>query len=156
MAKDKERQIAQGLYIDQCLTAKEIAEKINVSEKTVGKWVEAGNWRELRLSKQTTTDTLLAKYNELLAALLDKRLTFEKKKDKSDDEKWEYNNVIDEMSKVAAMIDRLQKDGRQSLRVHIMCLEKFMASLHQSDAKLFMQLLEFQRTYLTLLAEELK
>ena len=78
MAKDNQRQIAQGLYIDQCLTAKDIAVKLDVSEKTISQWVNKGNWRELRLSKQTTTDVMLGKYNELLNALLDKRLLYEK------------------------------------------------------------------------------
>ncbi len=156
MAKDKEKEIAYTLYVDQCLTAKEIAGKIKVSEKTVGNWAELGNWKEIRLSKQTTTDTLLLKYNELLSALLDKRLKFEKQKEKSDDDKKDYNGIIDEMSKVSAMIDKIQKDGRPSLRIHIMCLEKFMAALHNAKPKLFMELLNFQIEYLQLLAEELK
>lgn len=80
MAKDNQRQIAQGLYIDHCLTAKDIAQKLDVSEKTISQWVNKGNWRELRLSKQTTTDVMLGKYNELLNALLDKRLLYEKSK----------------------------------------------------------------------------
>lgn len=156
MAKDTEKQIARSLYIDQCLTAKEISAKIKVSEKTIGKWVDAGNWKDIRLSKQTTTDTLLSKYNELLSALLDKRLKYEKKANTSDDDKVEYNGVIDEMSKVSAMIDRIQKDGRPSLRIHIMCLEKFMGALNTANPKLFMQLVDYQMEYLQTLAEELK
>lgn len=156
MAKDNEKQIAHGLYIDKCLTAKEIADKLKVSEKTVGKWVEFGNWREIRLSKQTTTDNLLGKYSQLLSALLDKRLSFEKKKDTNDNDKSDYNHIIDEMSKISAMMDKIQKDGRPSLRIHIMCLEKFMGALHHSNPKVFMDVVEFQIEYLQLLAEELK
>jgi Putative ATPase subunit of terminase (gpP-like) len=156
MAKDNEKQIAYTLYVDQCLTAKEIALKLHVSEKTVGNWAEKNNWKDIKLSKQTTIDTLLVKYNELLSALLDKRLKFEKKIDKSDEDKQEYNGVIDEMSKVSSMIDKIQKDGTPSLRIHIMCLEKFMGALHNAQPKVFMQLLEFQIEYLQLLAEELK
>lgn len=157
MAKEKEKEIAQTFYIEQCLTAKEISKKINVSEKTIGSWVEKGNWRELRLSKQTTPDVLISKYNELLTILLDKRLKLEKdKENKIIDGDDNMRSVIDEMSKVSAMIERLQVDGKASLRTHIHCLEKFMASLHQNNAKLFMLLIDFQKEYLTLLAEELK
>ncbi|MCE9539931.1 MAG: DUF1804 family protein [Bacteroidetes bacterium] len=154
MAKENEKQIAQSLYIEQCLTAKEIAKKLKVSEKTVGNWVDKGNWKELRISTQTTPDVLISKYNELLNILLDKRLKIEKSKDKDGEDT--MRSVIDEMSKVSAMIERLQIDGKASLRTHIHCLEKFMASLHQNNAKLFMQLIDFQKEYLTLLAEELK
>jgi hypothetical protein len=157
MAKDNEKQIAQTLYIEQCLTAKEISKKINVSEKTIGTWVDKGNWRELRLSKQTTPDVLISKYNELLTILLDKRLKLEKEKSIGDENNEDsMRPIIDEMSKVSAMIERLQIDGKASLRTHIHCLEKFMASLHQNNTKLFMQLIDFQKEYLTLLAEELK
>jgi len=156
MAKDAERQIAQSLYIDHCLTAKEISKRIKASEKTIGKWAEAGNWKNLRLAKQSSPDVLISKHNELLGLLLDKRLEFEKKKTKTEEDKSDYASVIDEMSKVAAMIDRIQKEGRTSLRVHIHCIEKFMAALNARDAKLFMELIEFQREYLTALAGEFK
>ena len=156
MAKEAQRHQARILYIDQCLTAKEIADRLSVSEKTVGKWVDAGNWKDLRLSKQSGTDVLLSKQNELLGVLLDKRLKFEKKNIKTDAEKAEYNSVIDEMSKVSAMIERTQKEGRVSLRTHIHCLEKFMSSLQSNNQKLFAQLIDFQINYLDLLADELR
>lgn len=156
MAKDNEKQIAYTLYVDQCLTAKEIANKIHVSEKTIGKWADVGNWKEIRLSKQTTNETLIGKYKELLNSLLDKRLRIEKTQDKNDDDKSEYNGIIDEMSKLSAIIDRLQKDGTPSLRIHIVCLEKFMGALHNAQPKLFMQLIDFQMEYLQILADELK
>ena len=92
----------------------------------------------------------------LLEVLLEKRLQFERKASKTDDEKAEYSSCIDEMSKISAIIDRIQKDGRVSLRVHIHCLEKFMAALKLQKAKLFTELIPFQLDYLDLLAEELK
>lgn len=156
MAKDNEKKLAYTLYVDQCKTAKEIAVMLNVSEKTIGKWVEAGNWKEIRNSKQSSSDTLLKKYNELLESLLDKRLKYEQMDKKDEEDTRSYNGIIDEMSKIAAMIDRLQKDGRTSLRIHIMCLEKFMGYLHTTNAKLYMQLVDLQIEYLQLLAEELK
>lgn len=153
MAKDNERQVAQTLYVDHCLTAKEIAEKINVSEKTIGKWVIAGKWKQLRTSKQTTPDVLISKYSELQNTLLDNRLKMERNNERGTKA---YNNIIDEMSKVNAMIETLQKDGRPSLRIHILVIEKFMASLQQQNPKLFMALIDFQKEYLTQLAEEFK
>lgn len=157
MAKDSERQQARILYIDHCLTAKEIAGRLKLAEKTVGKWVEVGNWKDLRVSKQTGPEVLVSKYNELLAALLDKRLQFEKKPNKTDDEKAEYSSVIDEMSKISAMIERIHKDNRPTLRTHIFCLEKFMTTLRNQQPKLFTEaLIEFQIDYLDQLADELK
>lgn len=157
MAKDSERQQARILYIEHCLTAKEIAARLGVSEKTVGNWVDAGNWKEGRLSKQTSADVLLSKYNELMGHLLERRLEFERKKVKTDEEKAQHAGVLDEMSKLSAMIERLQKDNKVSLRVHIHCLEKFMSALQNIKPKLFSpDLISFQLQYLDLLADELK
>lgn len=156
MAKHNERQIAQTLYIDQCLTAKEIAQKLNVSEKTVGNWVEEGNWKELRISKQTTSDVLVQKNTELLSLLLDKRLSLEKISNKTEEQRDEMRSIIDEMSKLSAMIDRLQTEGKMSLRSHIQCLERFSSALQNRNPKLFSQIIDFQTEYLRQLAEELK
>ena len=156
MAKDTQRQIAQTMYIEQCATAKEIAAKLKVNEKTVSKWVKEGKWKELRLSKQTGPDNLVKNLNELLNTLLEKRLKYENKKVKTEQDDADHRSIIDEMSKLSAMIDRTQKDGRPSLRIHIFCLEKFMGALHQQKPKAFMELIPFQSEYLTLLADELK
>jgi predicted site-specific integrase-resolvase len=156
MAKDKERKLAYDMYVNECLTGKEIAKRLHVQEKTVSDWVKVGKWKEVRLSKQTTSDTLIGKYNELLASLLDRRLLFEKKSSKSDEEKDEHRNIIDEMSKIAAMIDRVQKDGRVSMRTHIHCIEKFMAYVNTNKPEAFSTLIDLLREYLMLLTEELK
>jgi transposase len=155
MAKDSERLAAQVMYIDQMLTAKEIAVKLKLSEKTVGKWVDKGKWKDLRSAKQTGPHAIAAKYNELLDILLTKRLELEKKKNKTEEEEDKYRGTIDEMSKVSAMIEKLQKDGRASLRTHIHCIEKFMGFLSHKNQKLFSQTIEIQQEYLPLLAEEL-
>lgn len=157
MAKDNQRLTAQTLYIDNCLSAKDIAQKLGVTEKTVGNWVEKGNWKAIRLSKQSSHETMLSRYNELMSLLLDKRLKYEKQQTpKSEEQQAEYRGVLDEMSKLAVLIDKIQVDGKLSLRTHILVLEKFMAALHQQHPKAFMELIDFQKEYFTLLAEELK
>jgi hypothetical protein len=156
MAKDSERNQARVYFIDQNLTFKEIAARLKVSEHTVGKWADVGDWKALRLAKQSSTDVLVKNYNELLGLLIEKRLKFERKTVKTDEEKAEHTSTIDEISKIAAAIDRIQKDGKLSLRTHIHCLEKFMKELQLKDVKLFQQVCPIQIQYLDQLAEELK
>lgn len=156
MAKNSERNQARVLFIDHGLNRKEIAARLGIAEKTVGKWAELGNWEAIKLAKESGNDTLVKNYNELLALLIEKRLNFEKKKNKTDDDKAEHASCIDEISKIAAAIDRIQKDGKLSLRTHIHCLEKFMKSMQRSESKLFNTVIEFQLSYLDELAEELK
>lgn len=59
-AKQLEKEYAQSLFVNENLTQKEIAERINVTEKTIGKWVKEGNWETLKVSMMTTKDTQLA------------------------------------------------------------------------------------------------
>lgn len=49
--KSREKTKAYFFYVSQDMTAKEVAEKTGVTEKTVGKWVKQGNWRENRVEQ---------------------------------------------------------------------------------------------------------
>ncbi len=156
MAKYSEKKRAETLYIDECLTAKEISQKLGVSEKTIGKWVEVGKWKETRLAKQSAPETLVQKYDDIMVALLDKRLYFERLKTTTAEQKEEYRGIIDEMSKLSAMKQKLIGEGKLSLGTHVRCIERFMTALHKSDPKLFVQLLEFNKEYFTQLSQDLK
>jgi hypothetical protein len=156
MAKDSIRLQAETLYIEDCLTAKEISLRIGATEKTIGKWVELHNWKERRLSKQSSPESFIKKYNDLLSALLDKRLRLEKELQTNPDAKEEYKGLIDEMSKISAMKEKLLHDGKLSLGTHVRCIERFMSALNKAEPKIFTQLLEFNKTYFTQLSSDLK
>jgi predicted DNA-binding protein YlxM (UPF0122 family) len=66
LSKDKEREYARILYVSERITAKEIAERVGVSEKTIGKWIELYGWDKLRQSLLTTRQNQLVHwYNQL-------------------------------------------------------------------------------------------
>lgn len=48
MAKDKQRQIAAGMFIEQGLTCKAISELTSVSEKTLSRWRNEDGWEKSR------------------------------------------------------------------------------------------------------------
>ena len=54
LSKTAEKEFAQMLYTSKNLTQKEIAERVKVTEKTIGKWVTEGGWDKLRRSMLTT------------------------------------------------------------------------------------------------------
>jgi transposase len=151
--KDKERLLAEGYYIDQGWTAKQIAAALSVSEKTVGSWVEVGKWKEKRIAKETSPDSLLKSYSELLTGLVDRRLEILNSEDKSSKE---LKGITDEISKISKAIDTIKKGGSPTLRVYIWCIERFMGGLQAHNPKLFFQLVEYQREHITLMAGELK
>lgn len=65
-AKQVEKDYAKVLFVNDNLTQKEIAERLNVTEKTVGKWVKDGKWETLRTSMLTTKDNQLKSLYEQL------------------------------------------------------------------------------------------
>ncbi len=58
-------------YILQGLTAKETAEKIDVSEKTLSKWIEDNGWKALKAGELTKPDTLIANCYDNIIAIQD-------------------------------------------------------------------------------------
>ena len=67
ITKKEEKNYAQILYVNENLTAKEIAGRVNVSEKTVGKWIKDGNWEKLKKSLLVTKQQQISMLYDQLA-----------------------------------------------------------------------------------------
>jgi len=63
---------AKLLYLKTTMTQKEIAEKISVTEKTLGSWVRKGDWEVLRASYTVTKEQELRRIYMQINALNDK------------------------------------------------------------------------------------
>lgn len=60
---------ARELYMQGGLTQQEIAEILNVNRKTVGLWIQQGQWRQLRIAAQQSPAMLLQDFYNQLAVL---------------------------------------------------------------------------------------
>lgn len=69
LTKTKQREYAKLLYIHHGLSQKEIAGRVEVSEKTVGKWKEAEGWDKQKRSLIIVKDEQLADMYEKLETL---------------------------------------------------------------------------------------
>ena len=64
--KQVENDLAKILFVNEGVTQKEIAERLNLTEKTVSKWVKEGEWDKLKTSMLVTKDNqLTALYRQL-------------------------------------------------------------------------------------------
>ncbi|SUJ26510.1 Uncharacterised protein [Sphingobacterium spiritivorum] len=54
LKKAKERDYARVLFVSENLSQKELAERVGVTEKTVSKWIDEGEWRKLKRSLLNT------------------------------------------------------------------------------------------------------
>jgi hypothetical protein len=70
LSKEKEKEFAKIIYLaDKGIKNKDLALRVGVSEKTVGKWIVEGGWEALQTSLITTRQGLLMDLHNQLAAL---------------------------------------------------------------------------------------
>ena len=101
--KQVEHDLAKRYYVNDGLTQKEIAERLKLTEKTVGTWVKKGDWDKEKVSMLVTKDNQITSLYGQLQAVNDEIKTRPvvrdipnfllkpiKLKDSSGDEKLEY------------------------------------------------------------------
>lgn len=64
--KETEKEYAKLLFIKQNMDQKEIAIKVKVTEKTIGKWISDGKWREQKRSLIHTRTNIIQKFEDQL------------------------------------------------------------------------------------------
>ena len=101
-AKDK-KDYAKLLFLRENLTQKEIAAKVGVTEKTIGKWIKDENWEHLKTSIVITKEEQLRRIYDQIAALNDFILTKE-------DGKFANSKEADSLTKLAAAARALETD----------------------------------------------
>lgn len=67
LSKKEERNYAQILFVEQKLTLKEIAARVGVSEKTIGRWCKDDGWEKLRNSLLVTKQNQITQLYDQLA-----------------------------------------------------------------------------------------
>ena len=97
----QKRELARMYYM-QGETQKVIAEKVGVSEVTVSGWAKKEDWSKLRAGKRVTRTELVNQNLALISKLLDNVMA-------SDDPTAESVKVSDQISKLAASIEKLDK-----------------------------------------------
>ena len=136
--KDKERTLAQELYLTGKHTQKEIAEMVEVSEKTLCIWVEGGHWEKMRAARHSTTSQVVANIIELQKARTEQML--EAVRGGGTDK---YG---DELLKMAKAIEQLQNSI--GLGTYIQVLQEFMGFVGGKDHKFRAQMAEYQSEFL--------
>lgn len=100
LTKKQEKEFAQILYVNQKLSQKEIAERVNVSEKTISKWIKESGWENLKRSMITVKDEQLSDMYEKLAKL--------NQNIKDNFDNLVSNKDVDTISKLTSSIQRLE------------------------------------------------
>lgn len=130
LKKDQEREYARILYVSERLTFKEIAERVGVSDKTVGKWADLHKWDNMRKSMLTTRQNQLVHWYNQLEAINNDIAAREPAIPNAKE--------ADIMSKITANIQRLEVETSIGEYVEVgRKVLTFIQDINLNDAKLF-------------------
>lgn len=147
MAKTDEKKLARALYLNTQHTAKEIADMVKVSEKTLGKWKEDENWDKLKAAKSATRDDIIAMNYILLRDVTEHNQMLQKNRELS-------SKDIDMQHKISSTIKNLE--GEESLSDYIQAFTPFLEWMKEEDNKLAIKFAELSQKFLLMKTTELK
>ena len=141
MAKIREQKLAEDLYIKGKRTAKDIAQLVGVSEKTVGDWVEKFKWKERRNALLGSAQNGLLNINNLIDIYAEKLVEMESDPEADNKDKVK---MIDAISKLNKTKDGFEKEHRIPYNTYINVMDLIMSDMiAKIEPKHHLVLLEF-------------
>lgn len=141
MAKIREQKLAEDLYIKGKKTAKDIAQLVGVSEKTVGDWVEKFKWKERRNALLGSAQNGLLNINNLIDAYAEKLVEMENDPEAKQDQK---TKLVDAIAKLNKTKDGFEKEHRIPYNTYINVMDLIMSDMiAKIEPKYHIVLLEF-------------
>jgi len=154
MAKDQEKKLAKIYFVNQGKTAKEIAQLLSLTEKTVSNWVNASkpSWKELRNVQLSEQDLLANDFKELINVLVEQRLAMND--DANANPKDKYKLTM-EISMLRSEYQKIVNNNSLTLANYVKVMEDIFNAIQAKHPKVFIQLLDFQEEYLNDIAIKL-
>ncbi|SIT25588.1 Phage terminase small subunit [Chryseobacterium ureilyticum] len=143
VSKTQQREHARLLYVGEMITLKEVAERVKVTEKTVGKWCKEDNWDDLRKSLLNTRESQLVHfYNQLEAINMDianrPEILVNGKPIQRPPKNIPTNAEADTISKITSNIQRLEREiGLGEIIQTGKRMILFIQKINLDDAKMF-------------------
>ena len=127
---------------------KSIAQKTGVSEVTIGRWVEKEGWKMKRASLNVTRPEIVNKNLMLISKLLDKL-------NSEDVDMRDIGKIIDQISKLAAAIERIDKKANVIDAIEVFTsLNKWLEQRMEWDKEITPELLQTINRYQDLYINE--
>jgi transcriptional regulator with XRE-family HTH domain len=165
MAKDKERRLAEELFVKQRKTQREVAKLVNVTEKTIGKWVDEYGWKERRAAAMSSLKSGIENINQLINIYTERAIQIESEDEDLSglDEKQlaEYKkerakekiSLVDAIAKLNKTKENFEKDHRIPYNVYINVTEQIMgAMLEKVPNKMRPAILDFFEDHINSIA----
>jgi len=165
MAKDRERNTARILYVNEGKSGKEIALMLNIAEKTVSAWVEKYAWKSARTAKVTSSDNRIANLKRIIDDIAEERLQLQA--ELADLTKTKSNEAKQKAIRIAmAAIDgtvaqwnnvliNAEKETKITLGVYLTVMQRVFKAMYLFDAVMHNQTIAFQDQHINDITIEL-
>jgi hypothetical protein len=164
MAKEKEKKTAYILFVEQGKTRKDIAALLDVSEKTIGAWVDKGQWEKERAARNASPVRRMENIKAIITSLSEERISLSNQI-RECEARADYESISDLRTQISKIDDAVAKwnkalitidnENKITLSVYITVMEKVFDRLRAYDAKLFMATIDFQEQHLHHITQEL-
>lgn len=160
MAKEygNKRKIAHHYYVEKRYTAKQVAEMLDITQKTVGEWVKKYAWKEEREAREISARNRDENRNQVLSDLATDRMRIreliqeEERKNNPDREvirEWrkQIAQIDDAVSKWSKAKMTAEKNERVPLDVYLQVMDNIFDSLRLFSPELYASTLDFQEQH---------
>ncbi len=159
MAKEKEKKLAYILFVEQKKQAKEISQLLNVSEKTLSKWINADNerWKKEQRVRNTSPAERVGNIEQIISNMADERISKSRQLTEAEkagdhelasDIRKEISKIDDAVSKWNKTLRDINKESKVPMSTYLEVMETIFQALQAHDPKLFMQTIDFQEKHI--------
>ena len=157
MGKAKERATAKQLYMTG-KNQKDIANLVQVQEKTVSDWVRKYGWKQEREARFIGKRTQEENLRKLIGQMAEKAIRVESemetaRQNNNTDEflslQTELNRITDAASKWNKQLEAISKENKVSLITYLHIMDEIFEALRNHNPKLYMDCVDFQEQHLT-------
>lgn len=156
MAKDRERALAQRMYVEQGKEQKEIAHLLGITEKTISSWVTKYRWKSQREAHLNSSRERLENIRRVVSDITEDRLRLKKEarelKSSGDEEALReiHKQIVsldDAISKWNKALAGFEKENRITLSMYLEVMDAIFDALSRHDRDLYMKTLDFQQEH---------
>lgn len=140
---NQKRELAYQLYMNSSATFKEIAQRVDVTQKTLSKWAKDGDWQNEKAARSVTKPKLLSNFYQQILKIQEAA--------QNEDRALSYQEA-DQLAKLANAVEKIEKDN---LSTYVRVLESYNNWLKDVDLNLAQSNVDYMTEFLQKMNKEL-
>lgn len=138
--KEAARSVARIMFVEQGKNRKEIAEALQVREKTVGAWASSGNWEDQRTAHLTSSQQVERSLKGLVQTYTEQLTELER----NGGEPREKARLVDALVKTSKTLEVVRSERDITLSARLRVMEWVFNELQKHDPATHLALVDFQ------------